>query len=331
MFAAAAFSSVLTALSSAFASRTCCVPLLNCADNRFSSSPRSRLPTPTADERSRPGDGCADCLTVYDDYGIAVNPIPVGQGALMNRRVPPRRRVMADSVAAGDGITQLDEIGRTLANVAREGPPMIRIAEFEPLASASGAVYRPRAYGGARDGLWDGYIVFFPVGPGTVISTPRETTQSNFKELQRWSLSLDRVYLEGALARALAATPGVAMPATVKELDLVTAETRAAGDAIALHRLAERAAAEATAELVAAEMHEQAAAAAHENAERLHRKHDELEELARRPLTPQRKPKPKRTKRPRGTRGAVAAHASPQTSKPKRARRKPSSSRAKRT
>jgi hypothetical protein len=209
---------------------------------------------------------------------------------------------------------------------------MFRIAEFEPLASASGALYRPRVYGDAGDGLWYGYIVFFPLGSGTVLSTPRETTQPNFKELQRWSLSLDRVYLEGALARALAATPGVAMPATVQELDLVTAETRAAGDAIALHRVAERAAAEATAELVAADMHEQAAAAAHENAERLYRKRDELEELARKTTHAAAEAEAEAHEAAARDARAVAGHASrPRTPKPKRARRKPSSSRAKRT
>jgi hypothetical protein len=209
---------------------------------------------------------------------------------------------------------------------------MVRIAEFEPLASASGALYRPRVYGDARDGLWDGYIVFFPVVPGTVFSTPRETTQPNFKELQRWSLSLDRVYLEGALVRALAATPGIAMPATVKELDLVTAETRVVGDAIALHQVAERAAAEATAELVAADMHEQAAAAAHENAERLSRKHDELEELARKTTHAAAEAEAEAHEAAARDARAVAADASrPQTPKPKRAPRKRSSSRAKRT
>jgi hypothetical protein len=38
-------------------------------------------------------------------------------------------------------------------------------------------LYRPRVYGDPSDARWNGYVVFFPIGVGTVISTPRETTQ----------------------------------------------------------------------------------------------------------------------------------------------------------
>jgi hypothetical protein len=157
---------------------------------------------------------------------------------------------------------------------------MLRIAEFEPIASASGALHRPRAYADPDAGRWDGYIVFFPLGPGTVVSTPRETTQSTLEGLQRWASTLDAVYLEGALSRALAATPGVTPPATAAELDLAVAELEAAGDAVALHRAADRAGSEAAAELASAEMHEGAAAASRQNAERLIREQQDLEQLA---------------------------------------------------
>src|SRR4029453_16711488 len=128
-------------------------------------------------------------------------------------------------------------------------PHMLRIAEFEPIATDAGALYRPRVYADENAARWDGYIVFFPLGTGTVISTPRETTQSDFASLQTWASRLDRVYLEGALVRALDASGGVVMTASLP--DLVAAETRAATDAIALHRAAERAGAEAASELTA--------------------------------------------------------------------------------
>lgn len=155
---------------------------------------------------------------------------------------------------------------------------MVRIAVFDPVASASGALYRPRAFADQNAGRWDGYIVFFPMGSGTVVSTPRETTQVDFRSLQAWALALDAVYLEGALIRALDASGGVEFPATAT--DLAAAEINAAADAITLHRAADRAAAEASAELAAAEMHEDAAAVARENASRLTRRQDDLESLA---------------------------------------------------
>ena len=155
---------------------------------------------------------------------------------------------------------------------------MLRIAELEPLATAAGVLYRPRVYADERSARWDGYIVFFPLGTGTVISTPRETTQSDFASLQTWALRLDRVYLEGALVRALEASDGIVMPASLP--DLVEAETRAATDAIALHRAAERAGAKAAEELTAAAIHEEAAAVARENAADLTRQQEELESLA---------------------------------------------------
>jgi hypothetical protein len=155
---------------------------------------------------------------------------------------------------------------------------MLRIAEFEPIATAAGALYRPRVYADQNAGLWDGYIVFFPLGIGTVISTPRETTQSDFASLQSWASGLNRIYLEGALARALEASDGVVMPTSFT--DLVVAETTAAADAITLHRAAERAGADALSELEAAEIHEHAAAIAREDAARLTRQQEELESLA---------------------------------------------------
>jgi hypothetical protein len=118
---------------------------------------------------------------------------------------------------------------------------MLRIVEFEPVATAGGALYRPRLYGDARRDRWDGYIVFFPIGAGTVVSTPLETTQPTIEDLRRWSLGLDAVYFVRALASALETSRGVALPATLTELEMAEAETLAARDAIALHDVADRA------------------------------------------------------------------------------------------
>jgi hypothetical protein len=155
---------------------------------------------------------------------------------------------------------------------------MVRIAVFDPISSANGALYRPRAFADQNGGRWDGYIVFFPIGSGTVVSTPRETTQVDFSSLQAWALALDDIYLDGALVRALEASGGVEFPATAP--DVAAAEINAATDAITLHRAAERAAAEASAELAAAEMHDDAATVARANASRLTRRQDDLESLA---------------------------------------------------
>ena len=57
----------------------------------------------------------------------------------------------------------------------------------EPVSSGTDT-YLARVYaGGIESGRWGGWIVFFPVGGGPVISTDRETTQSSIaaRELRR--------------------------------------------------------------------------------------------------------------------------------------------------
>lgn len=66
--------------------------------------------------------------------------------------------------------------------------------------------YRARACGGkAHDGTdrWHGWIEFLPIDSGAPIRTARETTQPNRRCTVYWSTGLTRVYLEGALERAL--------------------------------------------------------------------------------------------------------------------------------
>ena len=78
-----------------------------------------------------------------------------------------------------------------------------RIQEYE-LMVGGGAWYRPRAYGEPQaDGMWEGWLVFFPLGGGTAIATDRETTQTTHAALADWAAGLTPVYLEGALSRAL--------------------------------------------------------------------------------------------------------------------------------
>jgi len=72
-------------------------------------------------------------------------------------------------------------------------------------------VYRAEVWGDRRDdGLWDGWVEFAPVGEGVVLSTGRETSQSNFEALAYWASGLQPVYLDGALARAIEKSPHAA-------------------------------------------------------------------------------------------------------------------------
>lgn len=154
---------------------------------------------------------------------------------------------------------------------------MLRIAEFGSIVSTTATAYQPRVYGDAHAGGWDGYVVFFPIGIGRVISTPREATHDSLESLQMWASTLDRAYLEGALDRALKASGGVAIPSIP---DLPAAEASAAEDAIALHRAAARAGADAQSALLEARAHEQAALLAREDAAELTEHKEDLEQLA---------------------------------------------------
>jgi hypothetical protein len=77
----------------------------------------------------------------------------------------------------------------------------------EPVASEQDT-YRARVYGKRLDdGMWGGWIVFFPSTGGHVISTGRETTQNSFGAVKHWASGLTHLYLHGALERALALQP----------------------------------------------------------------------------------------------------------------------------
>jgi hypothetical protein len=79
------------------------------------------------------------------------------------------------------------------------------LVEFDAaFPGPDGASYAPRACARINeDGLWEGWIEFTDLETGVVIRTARETTQPTRADVMYWATGLTRVYLEGALARAL--------------------------------------------------------------------------------------------------------------------------------
>jgi hypothetical protein len=92
------------------------------------------------------------------------------------------------------------------------------LAQFaDPVAGPDGRAYRAQACGAPMPGgVWEGWIEFAPIGGGTALRSPRETTQPNRKDAVYWATGLTAIYLEGALDRALnpivRRTPVVAEP-----------------------------------------------------------------------------------------------------------------------
>jgi hypothetical protein len=54
-----------------------------------------------------------------------------------------------------------------------------------------------------RDGMWQGWIEFTPLGDGEPVRSARETTQPNRHDTEYWATGLTPVFLEGSLSRAL--------------------------------------------------------------------------------------------------------------------------------
>jgi hypothetical protein len=84
----------------------------------------------------------------------------------------------------------------------------------EPIGAPSGEMYFAQAVGReVAGGLWEGWLEFLPRGDGSDhLESGRETTQPNRTNLEYWAQGLTKVYLEGALVRAvaLAAAPAEA-------------------------------------------------------------------------------------------------------------------------
>jgi hypothetical protein len=85
---------------------------------------------------------------------------------------------------------------------------MVLLTFDTQLLTTDGRAYTARACGRERtDRLWEGWIEFVPDDASSVLRSGRETTQPNLADLQYWATGLTPVYLEGALARALAGPP----------------------------------------------------------------------------------------------------------------------------
>ena len=80
------------------------------------------------------------------------------------------------------------------------------LVEFDAaFPGPDGARYAPSACARmAEDGRWEGWIEFTNVDTGAVVRSGRETTQPSRDDTMYWATGLTRVYLEGALDRALA-------------------------------------------------------------------------------------------------------------------------------
>jgi acyl-CoA synthetase (AMP-forming)/AMP-acid ligase II len=135
-----------------------------------------------------------------------------------------------------------------------------QIQQYE-LIDVDGHWYRPRAYGDPQpNGMWDGWLIFFPLGRRLAIAPPGpETTQSTMAALAAWAAGVSPVYLEGALARALELTAKSAVIAR-----LTDAEYEALEDAERFETAAEL-------ERTTAELDDAAAKTARVDAERLRR------------------------------------------------------------
>lgn len=141
-----------------------------------------------------------------------------------------------------------------------------RIQQY-PLISSGARFYRPRAYADPRaDGMYDGWLVFFPLGGGLAIASDRETTQSSFDALVTWAAGLTEVYLVGALERAerIAERPPILS-------DLAQAEYEALHDAERLETAAD-------VERLTASADEQAAVAARADASDIRRERSAIED-----------------------------------------------------
>jgi len=79
------------------------------------------------------------------------------------------------------------------------------LVEFDAVfPGPDGARFAPRACARVGDdGLWEGWLEFTDLDTGVAIRSGRETTQPSRADTMYWATGLTRVYLEGALARAL--------------------------------------------------------------------------------------------------------------------------------
>src|SRR5262245_19668523 len=99
------------------------------------------------------------------------------------------------------------------------------VAQFTPIEASDGRIYSVQACGVQRkDGLWVGWLAFFDAHGGAK-RTARETVQPTQAALEYWATGLTEVYLDGALRRAVAAAPAVAVTAPADSVRDEAADT----------------------------------------------------------------------------------------------------------
>ena len=93
------------------------------------------------------------------------------------------------------------------------------LVEFDAAIPGPGGIrYAPRACARVgTDGLGEGWLEFTNVETGAVARSGRETTQPTRDDTMYWATGLSRVYLEGALARALTPARRASQPSVVVE------------------------------------------------------------------------------------------------------------------
>lgn len=80
------------------------------------------------------------------------------------------------------------------------------LVQFDTVMRApDGRWFVPRACGRRAGHVWEGWIEFVPADHSpAVLRTGRETVQPNRTDLMYWATGLSRIFLDGALSRALA-------------------------------------------------------------------------------------------------------------------------------
>lgn len=77
---------------------------------------------------------------------------------------------------------------------------------FRVLDSAGQEYYVSVAGEQRADGRWEGWLEYVPFDESDAFLTPTETTQSSRGALEQWAKGLEKTYVQGAFARAVAAT-----------------------------------------------------------------------------------------------------------------------------
>jgi hypothetical protein len=103
--------------------------------------------------------------------------------------------------------------GRGTVVAGRPDVSQILVVYPPVLRRSNGDEYEARACGHERhDARWEAWLEFRPLHRGTWIRTSPETTQLDRAALFAWAEALSRVYLEGAIERALSGASALGQP-----------------------------------------------------------------------------------------------------------------------